>query len=204
MSFRRLLLVLGLALLGGAFVWWLLPRPADLSPATPSPAAPAASAVPAAPTAPAVPAAQSLPAAPVPSAGTNDRPLFVDSSPAVSVAAALNDPGSTITRDLTLLNDLLSDWRLNFPNAGNPWGENAEITAALTGDNSLGLRLIPRTHPAINTAGELVDRWGTPFLFHALAGDRMEVRSAGADKKFGTPDDARFTPPSPPGGGPLL
>jgi hypothetical protein len=204
MSFRRLLLVLGLALLGGAFVWWLLPRPADLSPATPSPAAPAASAVPAAPTAPAVPAAQSLPAAPVPSAGTNDRPLFVDSSPAVSVAAALNDPGSTITRDLTLLNDLLSDWRLNFPNAGNPWGENAEITAALTGDNSLGLRLIPRTHPAINTAGELVDRWGTPFLFHALAGDRMEVRSAGPDKKFGTPDDARLTPPPPPGGEPLL
>lgn len=193
MSFRRLLLVLGLALLGGALVWSLLPRrPADFSPAAPSPAAPAA------------PAAPSLPVAPVPFAGTNDRPLFVDSSPAVSVAAALNAPGGTITRDLTLLNDLLSDWRLNFPNAGNPWGENAEITAALTGDNSLGLRLIPRTHPAINAAGELVDRWGTPFLFHALAGDRMEVRSAGPDKKFGTPDDARLTPPPPPGGEPLL
>ncbi len=193
MSFRRLLLVLGLALFGGALVWSLLPRrPADFSPAAPSPAAPAA------------PAAPSLPVAPVPFAGTNDRPLFVDSSPAVSVAAALNAPGGTITRDLTLLNDLLSDWRLNFPNAGNPWGENAEITAALTGDNSLGLRLIPRTHPAINAAGELVDRWGTPFLFHALAGDRMEVRSAGPDKKFGTPDDARLTPPPPPGGETLL
>jgi hypothetical protein len=193
MSFRRLLLVLGLALFGGALVWSLLPRrPADFSPAAPSPAAPAA------------PAAPSLPVAPVPFAGTNDRPLFVDSSPAVSVAAALNAPGGTITRDLTLLNDLLSDWRINFPNAGNPWGENAEITAALTGDNSLGLRLIPRTHPAINAAGELVDRWGTPFLFHALAGDRMEVRSAGPDKKFGTPDDARLTPPPTPGGEPLL
>ena len=193
MSFRRLLLVLGLALLGGALVWSLLPRrPADSSPAAPSPAAPAA------------PAAPSLPVAPVPFAGTNDRPLFVDSSPAVSVAAALNAPGGTITRDLTLLNDLLSDWRLNFPNAGNPWGENAEITAALTGDNSLGLRLIPRTHPAINAAGELVDRWGTPFLFHALAGDRMEVRSAGPDKKFGTPDDARLTPPPRPGAEPPL
>ena len=193
MSFRRLLLVLGLALLGGALVWSLLPRrPADFSPATPSPAAPAA------------PAAPSLPVAPVPFAGTNDRPLFVDSSPAVSVAAALNAPGGTITRDLTLLNDLLIDWRLNFPNAGNPWGENAEITAALTGDNSLGLRLSPRTHPAINAAGELVDRWGTPFLFHALAGDRMEVRSAGPDKKFGTPDDARLTPPPRPGAEPPL
>ena len=192
MSFRRLLLFLGLVLLGGALVWWLLPRPADFSPAAPSPAAPAA------------PAALSLPAAPVPFAGANDRPLFVDASPTVSVAAALNAPGNDIVRDLTLLNDLLSDWRLNFPNAGNPWGENAEITAALTGDNSLGLRLILRTHPAINAAGELVDRWGTPFLFHALAGDRMEVRSAGPDKKFGTTDDARLTPPPPPGGEPPL
>lgn len=193
MSFRRLLLVLGLALLGGALVWFLLPRrPADFSPAAPSPAAPAA------------PAAPSLPVAPVPFAGTNDRPLFVDSSPAVSVAAALNDPGSTITRDLTLLNDLLSDWRLNFPNYGNPWGENSEITAALSGQNSLGLRLIPPNHPAINADGELADRWGTPFRFHALAGDRMELRSAGPDKRFGTPDDALLAPPPAPGGTPLL
>jgi hypothetical protein len=198
MSFRRLLFVFGLALLGGALVWWLLPRPADLAPATPSPAAPAAPAV------PTDPAAPSLPAAHVPSAGANDRPLFIDSSPTVSVAAALNAPGNDIVRDLALLRDLLSDWRLNFPNAGNPWGENAEITAALTGDNSLGLRLILRTHPAINAAGELVDRWGTPFLFHALAGDRMEFRSAGPDKKFGTTDDARLTPPPPPGGEPPL
>ncbi len=192
MSFRRLLLVFGLVLLGGALVWWLLPRPADFSPAAPSPAAPAA------------PAALSLPAAPVPFAGANDRPLFVDSSPTVSVAAALNAPGNDIVRDLALLRDLLSDWRLNFPNAGNPWGENAEITAALTGDNALGLRLIPRTHPAINAAGELADRWGTPFRFHALAGDRMEIRSAGSDKKFGTPDDAILTPPAAPGVVPLL
>ncbi len=183
MLLRRLLLVLGLALLIGALVWWLLPRPADLSPSAPSPVPVAA------------PPAPPVPAVPSPSTGAIDRPLLVDSSPAVSVAAGLNAPGSDIVRDLALLNDLLSDWRLNFPNVGNPWGENAEITAALTGDNSLGLRLIPRTHPAINAAGELVDRWGTPFLFHALAGDRMEFRSAGPDKKFGTPDDARFTPP---------
>jgi hypothetical protein len=122
----------------------------------------------------------------------------------VSVAAELNSPRHDVVRDLSLLNDLLTDWRLNFPNVGNPWGDNAEITAALTGENSLGLRLIARNHPAINADGELTDRWGTPFRFHALAGDRMELRSAGLDKKFGTPDDALLSPPAAPGVVPLL
>ena len=122
----------------------------------------------------------------------------------VSVAAELNSPKHGIVRDLALLNDLMTDWRLNFPNVGNPWGDNAEITAALTGENSLGLRLIARSHPAITTDGELADRWGTPIRFHALASDRMEIRSAGPDKKFGTPDDALLTPPAAPGVVPLL
>ncbi len=192
MSSRRLPLVLGLLLLVGALVWWFFPHPS--SPDSSSPVA----------------SASSPPAPPPVSAASNpvpvniQKPLFVDSSPPVSVAAELNSPRHDIGRDLSLLNDLLTDWRLNFPHIGNPWGENAEITAALTGDNPLGLRLIARTHPAINAAGELADRWGTPFLFHALAGDRMELRSAGPDKKFGTPDDARLEPPPLPGGAPLL
>jgi len=192
MSSRRLFLVLGLALLAGAVVWWLLPQPGRLPPAAPSTASVS------------TPATLPVPAAPAPPAGTIERPRFVDSSPVVSVAAELNSPRHDIVRDLSLLNDLLTDWRLNFPNVGNPWGDNAEITAALTGENSLGLRLIARSHPAINADGELVDRWGTPFRFHALAGDRMELRSAGPDKKFGTPDDALLAPPPVPGSTPLL
>jgi len=73
-------------------------------------------------------------------------------------------------------------------------GENAEIAASLSGQNSLHLVLIPRNHLAINPAGELCDRWGTPFRFHALSGAQMEVRSAGPDKKFGTSDDATLSP----------
>jgi len=192
MSSRRLLLVLGLALVAGAVVWWLLPRPVHLPPAAPLAASVSTPTIP------------PVPAAPAPSAGAIERPGFVDSSPVVSVAAELNSPRHDITRDLSLLNDLLTDWRLNFPNVGNPWGDNAEITAALSGGNSLGLRLIARSHPAINTDGELADRWGTPFRFHALAGDRMELRSAGPDKRFGTPDDALLAPPPAPGVVPLL
>ena len=106
----------------------------------------------------------------------------------------LNAPDRTIRDDVVLLGDLLSSWQTIFPRQGNPWGENADIAAALTGTNPLGLALIPRRHPAINGAGELVDRWGTPFFFHQLSGTRMEIRSAGPDRRFHTDDDTVLTP----------
>jgi len=111
------------------------------------------------------------------------------------IAAALNAADSTISRDLDILQQIFDAWRSNFPREGNPVGENADITAALAGDNRLGLALVPKTHPAINARGELCDRWGTPFRFHQLSGERMEIRSAGPDRKFATDDDTVWTPP---------
>jgi hypothetical protein len=111
------------------------------------------------------------------------------------IAAPLNAPDSTIARDLEVVQALFDAWRSNFPRDGNPVGENAEITAALMGANSLGLALIPQGHRAVNARGELCDRWGTPFRFHQLSGSQMEVRSAGPDRRFATDDDALWTPP---------
>jgi hypothetical protein len=111
------------------------------------------------------------------------------------IAAPLNRPDSTLARDLDVMSRLFDAWRSNFPRTGNPVGENAEITAALLGDNPLGLALLPRNHPAINARGEICDRWGTPFRLHQLSGERMEIHSAGPDRRFGTDDDARWTPP---------
>jgi len=106
----------------------------------------------------------------------------------------LNQPAGTIQSDLHLLQELFVAWRTNFPRDGNPVGENAEITRSLTGANTLSLALVPKDHPAINRAGEITDRWGTPFRFHQLSGTRMEIRSAGPDRRFGTADDAVLTP----------
>jgi hypothetical protein len=110
------------------------------------------------------------------------------------IAAPLNAPGSTIGRDLDILSQVFDAWRSNFPTEGNPVGENADITAALMGDNRLGFALIPKGHRAVNERGELCDRWGTPFRFHQLSGSHMESRSAGPDRKFATGDDAVLTP----------
>ena len=73
---------------------------------------------------------------------------------------------------------------------GNPVGTNAEITRALNGDNpghANFLGGIPGTQ--INSNGELLDPWGTPYFFHQVSGSDMEVHSAGPDRTMWDSDD---------------
>ena len=111
-----------------------------------------------------------------------------------TLADSLNSPSTNIAADLRLVALVLETIRSNFPRSGNPVGLNSEITATLTGQNQLRLALIPPDHPAINREGELTDRWGTPFFFHAESATRMTITSAGPDKKLHTPDDESFAP----------
>lgn len=115
-----------------------------------------------------------------------------EAAPRSTLADTLNAPTSDIRADLRVLAEVVDAYRSNF--RANPVGANPEITAALTGKNSLQLAVIPPEHPAINANGELCDRWGQPFFFHQLSGTQMEIRSAGPDKKMWTDDDAVLTP----------
>lgn len=114
--------------------------------------------------------------------------------PRSTLADELNLPTTDIRSDLQVVTVLLDSFRSNFPRDGNPVGTNAEITAALTGHNRRQLAFIPADHPAINPRGELCDRWGTPFFFHAESGTRMEIRSAGPDRRLHTDDDVVLEP----------
>ena len=111
-----------------------------------------------------------------------------------TLADALNTPASNIHADLRVVSNLLETFRSNFLQTGNPVGNNADITVVLTGRNRLRLSLVPPDHPAINQNGELCDRWGTPFFFHAESATRMEIRSAGPDRKMWNDDDVIFAP----------
>lgn len=71
----------------------------------------------------------------------------------------------------------------------NPVGTNAEIMAAVMGKNPRQAVLGPPEGIALNRQGELVDEWGTPYFFHQLSRDLMEIHSAGPDKIMGTADD---------------
>lgn len=71
----------------------------------------------------------------------------------------------------------------------NPIGTNEEITRALTGGNLKQVKMQVPRGSSINESGELVDRWGTPYFFHQISADEMEVRSAGPDRRLWTNDD---------------
>jgi hypothetical protein len=72
----------------------------------------------------------------------------------------------------------------------NPVGTNPEITAALMGKNPKQINFItPDSGLRVNQNGEMVDAYGTPFFFHQLSGQEMEIRSAGEDRKMWTFDD---------------
>jgi hypothetical protein len=73
---------------------------------------------------------------------------------------------------------------------GNPVGTNEEITRALNGDNPKQANFLSaEAGMRVNTNGELVDSWGTPYFFHQLSGTETEIRSAGPDRTMWTADD---------------
>lgn len=72
---------------------------------------------------------------------------------------------------------------------GNPVGTNAEITTALLGDNLKQVKLPVPEGSTRNQTGELCDPWQTPWFFHQISGSKMQIRSAGPDRKLYTEDD---------------
>ena len=89
--------------------------------------------------------------------------------------------------ELENVSDLFREYRSHL--GENPVGTNAEITSQLLGQNLKQVRLTLPPGNAVNAAGELTDRWGTPFFFHQLSKAQMEVRSAGPDRRMWTADD---------------
>jgi hypothetical protein len=72
----------------------------------------------------------------------------------------------------------------------NPVGDNAEITSVLTGGNAKQAVFIQSEDGLrVNGQGQLIDNWGTPFFFHSLSRNEMEIRSAGPDRRMWTTDD---------------
>lgn len=77
----------------------------------------------------------------------------------------------------------------NYVYGENPVGvENFEITEQLNGKNPKKIIFIA---PEISSLrdNELVDYWGTPYFFHALSGQQMDIRSAGPDRVMWNEDD---------------
>mgnify|MGYP006976421656 FL=1 len=103
-------------------------------------------------------------------------------------ADMLNSPDQGVQEDLQIVSEFVDLIHKAGVNAS--FGDNADITAALTGTQYAGQKdhLFPRSHPAIR-GGQLVDRWGSPYWFHNNGPGKLEIRSAGPDKQLFTLDD---------------
>jgi hypothetical protein len=114
----------------------------------------------------------------------------------VAAYAELHSKHTTAQQDVRIVEGLVRDYQQSVQRKGSnpPLGFNEEITRALTGRNPLELAFISSMHPAINARGLLCDRWGTPYHFHPVAQDRIEVRSAGPDERLFTADDVTSAP----------
>lgn len=92
--------------------------------------------------------------------------------------------------DLTLLSQLMQNSLLLLKSSANrPLSANEDWASFFRGANPARERFLPDQHAALNAAGQLIDRWGTPLFFHALGGSRYEIRSAGPDRLLWTADD---------------
>ena len=147
---------------------------------------------------------RSLPAPPPPNTEAADRFLVVEPEtppdprlnrlsedrveflPAIEASQRISKAEGE-AQSLREIDALLSHYR--FAYGENPVGvENAEFTRQLMGENPKGIVFLSPQNPSVR-GEELVDRWGTPYFFHPLSGQVMEIVSAGPDQTFWTDDD---------------
>ena len=127
------------------------------------------------------------------SVSTNHTPPSASVAPASQVAPTLktDDPvdarSDAASVNAIKVRRMITDY--HTLTGENPVGTNAEIVAALMGKNPRQAILGPPEGMGLNGKGELIDDWGTPYFFHQLSKDIMEIHSAGPDKILGTADD---------------
>lgn len=179
------LVVLGLFVLAVAGVFWLMRHPSGPT-AGPGETSPVVSAerVPAAPSAEAAPSAPpSVALEPPPAPLPKTRSGVTQLPPPSADAEALE-------RDLTHVQFMFREYHDVL--GENPVGNNAEIMRAILGDNLKQAKIGAPEGQTVNGEGELCDRWGTPYFFHQVSRDKMEIRSAGPDRKMWTADDRQM------------
>ena len=122
--------------------------------------------------------AESLPA--------SEHPILLPAM--IALAETLNDPQGSVQEDLEVVEELIREHRKRTE-AVPAGGLNEEIVAGLRGRNAKHLVFIADSNGKLSENEELLDRFGTPYFFHPVSDQKIEVRSAGPDRKLWTKDD---------------
>jgi len=109
-------------------------------------------------------------------------------TPIHPMAASFGSTNIPAEKEPEVLLEMLQAWRRqtgSFPTAE----DNRLLVSKLIGNNEAGIRLFPASHLRISPSGELIDGWGTPYVFHHISSQYLEIRSAGPDRVAYTTDD---------------
>lgn len=114
---------------------------------------------------------------------------------AESLLAGYADPASPPLDDLKKIHRVATGYfSVVKDSAKHPIGGNADLAAALRGENSNREVFLPADHPVFSADGLLLDRWGSPLVVHPQAWRELELRSAGPDRQPYTDDDLVLLP----------
>ena len=132
-----------------------------------------------------------------PAAATKSQPPLrtVPPTAAESLLAGYADPATPPIDDLRKLHRVVTGYfSVVKDSARNPIGGNADLAAALRGENPNKETFLPAGHPVFSADGLLLDRWNTPLIVHPEAWRELELRSAGPDKTPYNDDDLILLP----------
>ncbi|MBI3851981.1 MAG: hypothetical protein HY298_17120 [Verrucomicrobia bacterium] len=76
-----------------------------------------------------------------------------------------------------------------------PKGNAATVFASLSGENPNKIVFLAVGAKQINSAGQFVDSWGTPFQILMTNQNVVVISSAGQNRAFGDADDITFAQP---------
>jgi hypothetical protein len=102
--------------------------------------------------------------------------------PGDALLAGYGDPATPPADDLRKIHRVTMGYFSVIKDASRfPIGGNADLAAALRGENVNRQVFIRRGHPVFSDDGELTDRWGVKLVIHPEAHRELEIRSAGPD-----------------------
>lgn len=134
---------------------------------------------------------------PPPSPARQESPLPQPAAPtaAASLLAGYGDPTTEPNDDLRKLHRVVTGYfSVVKDSSKHPIGGNADLAAALRGENPNREIFLPAAHPIFSADGLLLDRWGSPLVVHPEAWRELELRSAGPDRIPYTDDDLVLQP----------
>jgi hypothetical protein len=129
---------------------------------------------------------------------SHSRSQSVDPSvsvPGDMLLADYGDPSTAPIEDLKKLHRVITGYFSVIKDSSRfPIGGNADMAAALRGENANREVFIRPGHKIFSQIGNLIDRWGTDLHVHPEAWRRIELRSAGPDRIPYNGDDILLAP----------